>query len=60
MKETTDQIGGRIRYAINNAPAETTITEGSADETVCTVAEAIGFALSTTSPVCWAASATVY
>jgi len=40
----TDQMGGKRRYATNNAPAVPTITVGSAVEIVSTVDEAIGFA----------------
>jgi hypothetical protein len=60
LKEISDQIGGRRRYARNNAPADTTTTEGSEDVMVSTVAEAMGLAPSITFVVCCAASATVY
>ena len=55
----TDQMGGKSRYATNNAPAVPTIVIGSADVMVSKVEEAIGFAASITFVVCFAASATV-
>lgn len=54
-----DQMGGRRKYARNNAPAVPTITTGSAEEMVSTVDEAIGFATSITFVVCCAAPAIV-
>lgn len=54
-----DQMGGRTRYATNNAPAVTTTVVGSADEMVSMVEEAIGLAPSITFVVCCAAPATV-
>ena len=59
LKETTDQMGGRRRYATNNAPPAATTETGSADERVSTVDEAFGLAPSITLVVCCAAFATV-
>lgn len=54
-----DQMGGKRRYARNNAPAVPTMTVGSAETMVLTVDEAMGFAPSINFVVCCAASVTV-